>query len=49
MSAKKPLFGFLPRAAVRLGMALVIVLVVVGAKDGYVGRDGQPADPEQLG
>jgi HlyD family secretion protein len=30
VSAKKPLFGFLPRAAVRLGMALVIVLVVVG-------------------
>jgi ribosomal protein S5 len=25
------------------------VLVVVGAKDGYVGRDGQPADPSQLG
>ena len=26
-----------------------LVLVVVGAKDGYVGRDGQPADPAQLG
>ena len=26
-----------------------LVLVVVGAKDGYVGRDGQPADPSQLG
>jgi len=26
-----------------------LVLVVVGAKDGYVGRDGQPADPTQLG
>jgi mannose-6-phosphate isomerase-like protein (cupin superfamily) len=25
------------------------VYVVVGGKDGYVGRDGQPADPEQLG
>ena len=26
-----------------------LVLVVVGAKDGYVGRDGAPADPEKLG
>jgi len=26
-----------------------LVLVVVGAKDGYVGRDGQPADASQLG
>ena len=26
-----------------------LVLVVVGAKDGYVGRDGQPTDPSQLG
>ena len=26
-----------------------LVLVVVGAKDGYVGRDGQPADPSRLG
>ena len=26
-----------------------LVLVVIGAKDGYVGRDGQPADPSQLG
>jgi quercetin dioxygenase-like cupin family protein len=26
-----------------------LVLVVVGAKDGYVGRDGKPADPAQLG
>ena len=25
------------------------VMLVVGAKDGYVGRDGQPADPEKLG
>jgi hypothetical protein len=25
------------------------VLVVVGAKDGYVGRDGRPADPSKLG
>jgi hypothetical protein len=25
------------------------VLVVVGAKNGYVGRDGQPADASQLG
>ena len=26
-----------------------LVLLVVGAEDGYVGRDGQPADPERLG
>jgi mannose-6-phosphate isomerase-like protein (cupin superfamily) len=26
-----------------------LVLIVVGAKGGYVGRDGQPADPAQLG
>jgi mannose-6-phosphate isomerase-like protein (cupin superfamily) len=26
-----------------------LVMLVVGAKDGYVGRDGQPADPEKLG
>ena len=26
-----------------------LVLVVIGAKAGYVGRDGQPADPTQLG
>ena len=26
-----------------------LVMLVVGAKDGYVGRDGQPADPETLG
>jgi len=26
-----------------------LVLVVVGAKDGYVGRDGQPADASKLG
>jgi mannose-6-phosphate isomerase-like protein (cupin superfamily) len=26
-----------------------LVLVVVGAKDGYVGRDGQPVDPSTLG
>jgi hypothetical protein len=25
------------------------IYVVVGAKDGYVGRDGQPADPSTLG
>jgi hypothetical protein len=24
-------------------------MLVVGAKDGYVGRDGQPADPTKLG
>jgi quercetin dioxygenase-like cupin family protein len=26
-----------------------LVLIVVGAKDGYVGRDGRPADRSQLG
>lgn len=26
-----------------------LVMLVVGAKDGYVGRDGRPADPEKLG
>jgi hypothetical protein len=26
-----------------------LVMLVVGAKGGYVGRDGQPADPEKLG
>ena len=26
-----------------------LVLLVVGAKDGYVGRDGKPADPTKLG
>ena len=26
-----------------------LVLVVVGAKDGYIGRDGQPADASRLG
>ena len=26
-----------------------LVLLVVGAKDGYVGRDGHPADPDELG
>ena len=26
-----------------------LVLLVVGAKDGYVGRDGRPADPSKLG
>jgi len=25
------------------------VMLVVGAKDGYVGRDGQLADPSKLG
>jgi hypothetical protein len=24
-------------------------MLVVGAKDGYVGRDGAPADPSKLG
>jgi mannose-6-phosphate isomerase-like protein (cupin superfamily) len=26
-----------------------LVMLVVGAKDGYVGRDGRPADPSKLG
>jgi mannose-6-phosphate isomerase-like protein (cupin superfamily) len=26
-----------------------LVMLVVGAKGGYVGRDGQPADPSKLG
>jgi mannose-6-phosphate isomerase-like protein (cupin superfamily) len=26
-----------------------LVMLVVGAKGGYVGRDGQPADPAELG
>ena len=26
-----------------------LVMLVVGAKDGYVGRDGAPADPAKLG
>ena len=26
-----------------------LVLIVVGAKDGYVGRDGRPTDPDELG
>jgi mannose-6-phosphate isomerase-like protein (cupin superfamily) len=26
-----------------------LVMLVVGAKDGYVGRDGRPADPSELG
>ena len=26
-----------------------LVLIVVGAKDGYIGRDGQPADASRLG
>jgi mannose-6-phosphate isomerase-like protein (cupin superfamily) len=36
-----------PRQVVSVGDK-DLVLVVVGAKDGYVGRDGQLADPEQL-
>jgi mannose-6-phosphate isomerase-like protein (cupin superfamily) len=37
-----------PRQVVSVGDE-DLVLLVVGAKDGYVGRDGQPADPSQLG
>ena len=37
-----------PRQIVNVGDE-DLVLVVVGAKDGYVGRDGHPADPSELG
>jgi mannose-6-phosphate isomerase-like protein (cupin superfamily) len=37
-----------PRQIVNIGDE-DLVLVVVGAKDGYVGRDGQPVDPSTLG
>ena len=37
-----------PRQIVNVGNE-DLVLVVVGAKDGYVGRDGRPADPSKLG
>ena len=37
-----------PRQIVNVGNE-DLVLVVIGGKDGYVGRDGQPADPSQLG
>jgi mannose-6-phosphate isomerase-like protein (cupin superfamily) len=37
-----------PRQIVNIGDE-DLVLVIVGAKDGYVGRDGQPADPSGLG
>jgi quercetin dioxygenase-like cupin family protein len=37
-----------PRQIVSIGDE-DLVLVVVGAKDGYVGRDGKPADPSKLG
>jgi len=37
-----------PRQIVSVGDE-ELVLVVIGAKGGYVGRDGQPADPSQLG
>ena len=37
-----------PRQIVNVGDE-ELVLVVIGAKDGYVGRDGRPADPSQLG
>ena len=37
-----------PRQIVNVGNE-DLVLVVVGAKDGYVGRDGQPADVSKLG
>ena len=37
-----------PRQIVSVGEE-ELVLVVIGAKDGYVGRDGRPTDPSQLG
>ena len=37
-----------PRQIISIGEE-DLVLVVVGAKDGYVGRDGQPTDPSKLG
>jgi mannose-6-phosphate isomerase-like protein (cupin superfamily) len=37
-----------PRQVVSIGDE-DLVMLVVGAKDGYIGRDGGPADPEQLG
>jgi mannose-6-phosphate isomerase-like protein (cupin superfamily) len=37
-----------PRQVVSVGEE-DLVMLVVGAKDGYVGRDGAPADPAQLG
>jgi mannose-6-phosphate isomerase-like protein (cupin superfamily) len=37
-----------PRQVVSVGDE-DLVLLVVGAKNGYVGRDGRPADPSTLG
>jgi quercetin dioxygenase-like cupin family protein len=37
-----------PRRVTSVG-AEHLVLVVIGANDGYVGRDGHPADESQLG
>ena len=37
-----------PRQIVNVGDE-DLVLIAIGAKGGYVGRDGQPADPTQLG
>ncbi len=37
-----------PRQVISVGEE-DLVMLVVGAKDGYVGRDGAPADPEKLG
>jgi mannose-6-phosphate isomerase-like protein (cupin superfamily) len=37
-----------PRQITSVGDA-DLVMLVVGAKDGYVGRDGAPADPSKLG
>jgi mannose-6-phosphate isomerase-like protein (cupin superfamily) len=37
-----------PRQVVSVGEE-DLVMLVVGAKDGYVGRDGQPVDPATLG
>src|SRR5919109_2896626 len=37
-----------PRQVVSVGDE-DLVMLVVGAKDGYIGRDGQPVDPATLG
>ena len=37
-----------PRQVVSVGDE-DLVMLVIGGKDGYIGRDGAPADPSQLG
>ena len=43
-----PVEAATPRQIVSVGDE-DLVLVVVGANDGYIGRDGRPADPSLLG